>query len=402
MGLDIHMYPSTFRHESRILRITGSLTEAQMFDQIHILATWEDGLPECEALDETRTVYRVRTPWLGQGGGLIRKTFRFLEWSLRCLKMSRGQHIECVHPHSLSMLPMALAFRLLTGCKVVYDTHEFEPETIDARGVRKLMGKVIERCAMPFLDRIVVTSDGFGQLYEQVYGVDNVVVVKNYPLRHETGSEPGVSLKQRLGIPEDELLFIYQGLMSPGRGIDLMLPVFERGDTRKHLVFMGFGRLMPQAEQYAARCRNIHVLPGVAPHEVVRYVSTADVGFCLIERTCLSYYHTLPNKLLESLQGGVPVIVSDFPDMGAVIDQWNCGWKVPVDVAALAALVESINPADVARRKIQARRWAEACYWEREVEKYLEMLQSVLERTLAADCSKKAGCGSMDAARQAA
>ena len=378
MGLDIHMYPSSFRHESRILRITGSLCEARVFDRIHILATWERGLPECEPLDANRTVWRVRTPCMGYGGGLIRKTCRFLEWSLRCLNRFRSQDIECVHPHSLSMLPMALAFRVLTGCRVVYDTHEFEPETIEARGVRKLMGKMIERCAMPFLDRIVVTSDGFGRLYEERYGVDNVVVVKNYPLRHQPGQGPDVTLKQRLGIPEDELLFIYQGLMSPGRGIDLMLPVFERGDPRKHLVFMGFGQLLPRAEQYAARCRNIHVLPGVAPHEVVRYVSTADVGFCLIERTCLSYYHTLPNKLLESLQGGVPVIVSDFPDMGAVIDQWGCGWKVPVAEKRLAELVESIHPAEVAEKKTQARRWAQECYWEREVEQYLAMMHEVL------------------------
>jgi glycosyltransferase involved in cell wall biosynthesis len=197
-------------------------------------------------------------------------------------------------------------------------------------------------------------------------------------------------------------LFIYQGLMSPGRGIDLMLPVFEYGDPRKHIVFMGFGRLMGKAEQYAARCRNIHVLPGVAPHEVVRYVSTADVGFCLIERTCLSYYHTLPNKLLESLQGGVPVIVSDFPDMGAVIDQWNCGWKIPVDEARLAEVVAGITAAEVVEKKRQALAWADECYWEQEVEKYLGMMEDVLQRQPVRGESRRSGAGDLGSKTRAA
>ncbi|HJN08914.1 MAG TPA: hypothetical protein QF564_09500, partial [Pirellulaceae bacterium] len=209
--MNIHMYPSTFTCESRMLRITGSLAKSNIFDQIHILAMWEEGLPEQETLDATRTVWRVQTPVFGSGGGLIRKTCRFVEWTARCIWKFRGQKITCVNPHSLSMLPLALAFRLLKRCKIVYDTHEFEPETINNHGIRQAVSKVIERCSMPFLERVVVTTDGYGQLYEKRYGIDNVLVVKNYPLRFDEVPPTEGGMKQRLGIPDDELLFVYQG-----------------------------------------------------------------------------------------------------------------------------------------------------------------------------------------------
>ena len=378
MRVNIHMYPSTFTCESRMLRITGSLVEAEVFEQIHILAMWEEGLPERESLDATRTVWRVRTPLFGSGGGLIRKTCRFMEWTARCLWKFRGQKVACVNPHSLSMLPLALAFRLFMWCKIVYDTHEFEPETINNHGIRQFFSKVIEWCSMPFLDTVVVTTDGYGRLYEERYGIRNVVVVKNYPLRFDSNQAPAAGMKQKLGIPDDALLFVYQGLLAQGRGIDLLLGAFEQLGPKKHLVFLGFGPLQSEVEQIVAHRPNIHFLPGVAPLDVVKHVSTADVGFCLIERTCLSYYHTLPNKMLECLQGGVPVVVSDFPDMGGLVTQHECGWTTAVDPASLVGVLRGITAEEVARKKEFAQRWATSFHWEVEAERYLDMMRNVV------------------------
>jgi hypothetical protein len=51
-------------------------------------------------------------------------------------------------------------------------------------------------------------------------------------------------LRQAISLsPADALLFIYQDVLSPGRGIEVMLEAFSTiGDT-SHLVFMGYGPL---------------------------------------------------------------------------------------------------------------------------------------------------------------
>ena len=53
--INLHIYPSTFTHESRILRITRTLIAAGVFEKILVLARWANGLAETEAYLQTRT-----------------------------------------------------------------------------------------------------------------------------------------------------------------------------------------------------------------------------------------------------------------------------------------------------------------------------------------------------------
>ncbi|MFT5896082.1 MAG: glycosyltransferase involved in cell wall biosynthesis, partial [bacterium] len=40
---------------------------------------------------------------------------------------------------------------------------------------------------------------------------------------------------------------------------------------------------------------------------------------CLIENTCLSYYHSTPTKLFDYIAAGVPALVSNFPAMNEIV-----------------------------------------------------------------------------------
>jgi glycosyltransferase involved in cell wall biosynthesis len=72
-------------------------------------------------------------------------------------------------------------------------------------------------------------------------------------------------------------------------------------------------------------------------------VSSADVGLSIIENICLSYYFCLPNKIFEYLSCGLPVIVSDFPEMAKIISDHKCGWKVTPEQSAIESLIDSIG-----------------------------------------------------------
>lgn len=379
-GVNLHMYPSSFTHESRMLRITGSLRDARVFQKIFLVALWDEGLPEWEELDETRTVWRVRTRLVPAARGGLWKVLRFLEWTWVALRHFRGAQVACVNPHCLSALPMAYFFRLFKRCKVVYDTHEWESETVEARGIRKRLWPLIEKAVIHHCDTVVVTTDGYGRLYREKYGINNVFVVKNFPLRRAAQTERirTPMLREYCGLKEGDLLYIYQGLMSRGRGIEIMLRVFAEAPPDRHVVFMGFGPLEDLIREHAARCSNIHFFPGVDPLSVVTYTMGADIGICLIERTCLSYFHTLPNKLLEYLNGGLPSIVSDFPDMGDLVDEHRCGWRIGVDEESLARVVGSITRQEVRQKEQAALEWAREHVWEREAAAYLEMFRTEL------------------------
>lgn len=377
--VNLHMYPTTFKHESRILRITGSLAEAGTFDEIHILAYWEPGLAKVESLDPVRQVWRMRS-WLGDRCKGVLKIIQFYEWAARSLWRFRNKNVVCVNPHSVSALPMAIVFKIFKGAKVIYDTHELETETTEAIGLRKLVGQLSERWLIPWVDAVVVTSDGYGAWYQKQYGLKDVWVIKNFPLRGARPRQQEPILKLHFGIPENETLFIYQGYLSRGRGIHILLEVFCDTTPDKHIVFMGFGDLTSRVQEYARKYSNIHFHAGVKPLEVVKYVSGADVGVSLIERICLSYYHTLPNKVLESLSAGVPIVVSDFPDMSALVEQHGCGWKVSVDKLAVAKLVARLSKAEIESKRTAALTWAREHVWEREERTLLKLYGTLLHR----------------------
>jgi glycosyltransferase involved in cell wall biosynthesis len=88
------------------------------------------------------------------------------------------------------------------------------------------------------------------------------------------------------------------------------------------------------------------------PHaELLRYVAGAWCGFSLLVDSCTNHRWSLPNKLFECIAAGVPVIVSDNPEIAAFVDEQGVGETCdPTDPASIAAAVGRLAKRhDVAR-----------------------------------------------------
>ncbi|MNQ73479.1 putative glycosyl transferase [compost metagenome] len=169
-----------------------------------------------------------------------------------------------------------------------------------------------------------------------------------------------------MGLKPDDLLFIYLGGLIPGRGIERLLSVFAQMPACTHLVCMGSGPLADKIAAAAQTNPNIHLLPPVAPQEVLGYTKAADIGICLTENTCLSYYYSLPNKLFEYLHAGLPIVVTPLQEQQRIIEQYQCGWVAPEDDATLAAMLRGITREQLAPRQAGVARAAAAFSWETE------------------------------------
>jgi len=86
--------------------------------------------------------------------------------------------------------------------------------------------------------------------------------------------------------------------------------------------------------------------------ELLYYTASADVGLCVIRGQSLSYRWSMPNKLFEYMMAGIPVVASDFEEMGRVVREEGVGTVCnPDDPQSIAAAVRAIidDPAADAR-----------------------------------------------------
>ena len=73
--------------------------------------------------------------------------------------------------------------------------------------------------------------------------------------------------------------------------------------------------------------------------ELLGHTADADVGVSLLQDTCENHRLALPNKVFEYVAAGVPVVVSDLPEISAFVRRLGVGWTVaagdPVSVAGV-------------------------------------------------------------------
>jgi glycosyltransferase involved in cell wall biosynthesis len=87
----------------------------------------------------------------------------------------------------------------------------------------------------------------------------------------------------------------------------------------------------------------LHLIDPVPHYEVTGVVAGATVSLILIQNICLSYYFCFPNKLLESLLGGLPVMVSRLVELERVVGETGAGLVVDeTDPKAIADGIRSI------------------------------------------------------------
>lgn len=374
--MNIHIYPSTFANESRILKIVRSLRGHAVFTRVMVLALWKEGFPRHEVLDGGIEVLRVAPLFGGATKGAAGRLLKVVGWYLGVLWALRGVKVSCFNCHSLPVLPLSVLVKLWKRCVLVYDPHELETETVGLHGTRQWLARWLERLLVGRAHAVCVVNRSIADWYVARYRLKQVWVVRNVPYRSESELVPTGLLRQAVGLAPEAQLFLYQGLLAPGRGVNLLIDAFS-GMPDRHLVFMGYGELAERVREATAQHANIHFMPAVPPGQVKDYTVDADVGISLIENVCLSYYLCLPNKLFEYAACGVPAVVSDFPEMGRFVDEYDCGWKTAPDAQALRRLMQGLTAGELAAKRANTRDSGRLYCWQEEEKPLLAMYQAL-------------------------
>jgi glycosyltransferase involved in cell wall biosynthesis len=304
------------------------------------------GIASEERLDHKRVILRIGRRF-GAGGAV--KLLNFVVWFYQVLLRFRRTPVDVINCHSLAVLPLCFFLKWFHHCDLVYDTHELETERFGLFGIRKFVYKLLERAAIRQFKMIIVVSEEIKNWYEQAYGLGNIRLIYNLPepIAIAGPDENFKPFRERFSIVDGAIIFLYQGVFGPGRGIEFILNAFKRLDERHHVVFLGFGKLEPIIRDAASNFPNIHLHPAVPRNSVYLYTQSADVGLSLIEPSCLSYEYSMPNKVFQYISCGLPVIVSNMKSMKAFVESNGCGWSTPLQEAAFVSVVKEITAAEL-------------------------------------------------------
>jgi glycosyltransferase involved in cell wall biosynthesis len=194
---------------------------------------------------------------------------------------------------------------------------------------------------------VITVSPSIQEFYKKKYNLPSVALVRNLP--NEMQVSHSNTLREKLGLNKDQMVFLYQGMLGKGRGIEVLLNAFQaRTTTDAVIVFMGFGALKEQIQEYASRSENVFFVPAVSYAEIPVYTGSADVGVNSVEPTCLSYKYSLPNKLFEYIQSEIPVLTNPLPDCAALVNEYKVGRVIPVwNPSAINEVIDDLLKEDL-------------------------------------------------------
>lgn len=201
--------------------------------------------------------------------------------------------------------------------------------------------------------------------------VRNVVDVRNH-------GEP-VPMPRQAG----ERIIGHSGYITHGRHLPELVEALRYLPEHVSLALVGDGSLWPVLERQAEklgvghRLRRVHP---VTPQTMAPTMAQADAAVVIITSDATSYHFALPNKLFESIAAGLPLVVTDIPEVAGLVRQYDLGVILSsVEPEALARAIEAVlEPEANARYRANALRAREALTWEAEEVKLVALYRQVL------------------------
>jgi glycosyltransferase involved in cell wall biosynthesis len=249
--------------------------------------------------------------------------FKYLEMILRMTYEGKRMRPAIIHSHDLNALVIGYLISKITGSKLIYDSHEYWQDANPNRvsKVVKLLLKRVEKFLIKRADICVTVSCGIAKLLEDDYNIAKPEIIRNLPERWDTGVKK--KLRKSLGIDKRKIIFLYQGVINGPWVFDLLEAFENLNNDNAVLVYLGNGDKVEDLKSKGVM--RVYFHPSVNFDDLPAYTSDADVGVHTMYGDIKNQLFALPNKLFEYIQGGLSLIVSDLPEMSALVHKHNIG-----------------------------------------------------------------------------
>lgn len=264
---------------------------------------------------------------------------------------------------------------------LVYDSHEYftgVPE-LEKNHFAKKIWLSIEKWIFPKLKHIFTVNESIADIYNKQYHI-KPQIVRNIPLKRENTA---LKSRQELGLPEDKKILILQGAgINMDRGVEELVEAMQW--INAILLIIGNGDVIEDLIKRSIKLKltdKIIFINRLPYNELFNYTSNSDLGLTLDKDTNLNYRYSLPNKLFDYINAGIPVLASDLTEVKRIVNQYNVGEILSNHKPEIIAktIEKLINDAEkIKMYKENTKKAATELCWENEEKELINVYKNYL------------------------
>ncbi len=243
----------------------------------------------------------------------------YTEYNIRLSMFLLFSKFDVLLANDLDSLAANFIISKIKNRPLVYDSHEYfteVPELINRPKVQRFW-EWLERKMVPKIRHAYTVCNSIANIYNQKYGTD-FKVVRNIPVAKTTLAEK---------LETSEKVVLYQGAVNIGRGLEQAILAMKFIDNAK-LLIAGDGDIKQQLEELVKKenlQNRVEFAGRLSIDKLAELTPQADLGLSIEEDLGLNYRFVLPNKLFDYIRSHVPVLVTNLPEIEAVVKKYRVG-----------------------------------------------------------------------------
>lgn len=284
------------------------------------------------------------------------------------------EEFDVVHCHDIiALIAGGQIKRAKPHIKLIWDAHEIYEDLANfGEHDGKIMQKVIAT-NQELVDGFVTISQSFADFYGSNYKLPPARIVMNATRHNEDVSDDG-RLRAAAGLDATRKILLFQGGLSPKRGMSQLMEAARSLPQPWSIVAMGWGKLEGKlhavANELAATTAKgkqpLVVIPPAPQEELQYWTAGADIGIIPYENTGLNHLYCTPNKLWEFPNAGVPILASRLVEMERMISEWGTGFLLPRKFTAqdIVFFLRTLDEKSLEEKKANCATFSKKMGWE--------------------------------------